>query len=343
MDYKKIIEETFSKGDWNYYSEISNSDFKIETADDCRDFIEKYFSISEKKVCSRFGKTLVDTTNIELLPDERCKHIVYVFLFGVYAYNNLSCVKKLVDDEIKQYINQFKCNSDVNFYFIWFLCCLFHDLGYTEEQSEITDKEKLELCKEQTQIAVPEIFKKNILKSYWKYRIEIHEKYDHGIYAGKEMYELLCKIREKKASEGKSHLVWDKKLEKIYNVASWIVLCHNIWFAQKDDINACRNYKKFNLKKLIIEKEEYKIKLQSHPLFFFFCLMDTIEPIKIVKDIDLIENIDVSFPANGNEIIINNNLKCGCADIYDKAIRGINNWLTKVRSENDGFHIELEV
>ncbi|MBR3730898.1 MAG: hypothetical protein IKN08_08305 [Bacteroidales bacterium] len=340
MNFGELISETFRHRRWNYYSDEFIEKLNITTSDDCREFIRKFFAVSGK------AGELNGIEEINLLSYERCQHIVYVFLLGAGIYDKVAGIKTRIDEQIQQYVEQFRCKSDVNFYFIWFLCCLFHDLGYVVEDADTLIDERIAFAQGQKLIGVPKAFEKETIKNYWDYRQMCHNKNDHGIYAGITMYKSLCNIRSKQEEEHKLNrygdLCWEKELERIYNVASWIVMCHNIWFVQEKK-KRCESeiYKKFNLHQLLLNEREYKIKMRNHSLFFFFCLIDTIEPIKRVKDYSLLEQIDVSF--GEKEIIITSNLKCGCGDKYLKDVGDLNDWLIETHREDNRVTIELNL
>ena len=341
MNFKEIIRETFCQDQWKYYP--NNWQFKnlnIENPDDCRKFIRLFFDDSGKAGAA--SAILYGLKKIKSLSNERCQHIVYVFLLGVGIYDKVAEIKTRIDEQIQQYIEQYGCKSDVNFYFIWFLCCLFHDLGYVKEESEKL-VEGIDFQVGQTLVGVPNVFSRRTIKNYWSFRQKSHGKNDHGIYAGITMYKSLCEIRsvQEKDSWENEKLSWENELEKIYNIASWIVLCHNIWFGHKQKICECEIYKEFSLDKLLLDEGEYKIKLNNHPLFFFFCLIDTIEPIKKVKDSLLLKQIDISF--GNNEMIITSNLKCGCGDHYLDSVSGLNDWLTKTERKDNKVTIKLNL
>lgn len=336
MTFIDIIKEAFRQKKWNYYSDEYIEKLNIEKPDDCREFIRKFFAVSGK------AGELNNINVIKSLTDERCQHIVYVFLLGVSVYNKSVGVKSLIDEQIQQYVECYKCKSDVNFYFIWFLCCLFHDLGYQVENSD-KPVGKLAFAKGQNLIGVPKVFDKKTIENYWDYRQKCHKMNDHGIYAGITMYKSLCDIRseQEKNSWKNDKICWEKELEHIYNIASWVVLCHNIWFVQKNEKCNCELYEKFNLNSLVLEKDKHKIKIDRHPLLFFFCLIDTIEPIKTVKDSSLLEQIHISF--GEKEIVISSNLKCGCGDKYLKDVGDLNDWLTKTKREDNQVKIALDL
>jgi hypothetical protein len=346
MNFQKLIKEAFRQKEWNHYSIEHIRKLNIEKPDECKEFIRLFFANSGKS-----GAIIHGLDKIDSLSDERCLHIVNVFFIGVGIYNKVMGIKTIIDNQVEDYVLKYlnKPNmrkSDVNFYFIWFLCCLFHDLGYVVESSDALIDERIAFAQGQKLIGVPKAFEKEAIKNYWDYRQVCHNKNDHGIYAGITMYKSLCDVRSKQEEEHKLNrygdLCWEKELERIYNVASWIVMCHNIWFVQEKK-KRCESeiYKKFNLHQLLLNEKEYKIKMRNHSLFFFFCLIDTIEPIKRVKDYSLLDQIDISF--GEKEIIITSNLKCGCGDNYLKDVSDLKDWLTEANREDNQVTITLDL
>jgi hypothetical protein len=160
------------------------------------------------------------------------------------------------------------------------------------------------------------------------------ERIDHGIYAGISMYKELCKKRSEQESvlEKNSKLCWEKELEHIYNIASWIVLCHNIWIIGNLD-----KYAEYGLKELL--GKPYPIKLNKSPLFFFFCLIDSIEPIKNMKDFALLSDIDIDIAEVGIKISSHNTN--GLNEKYLNSINGIGDWLTIVHRDKNSVFINL--
>jgi hypothetical protein len=321
MSIKDLIQEVFDKHEyWDYYSDPFSVD-NIVNPQKCKEFINRFFSVSGKAGC------LVDIVNIDELikkHPERCQHIVYVFLLGIGIYNKNSKIKKNIDEKIQHYSQKYKCKSDVNFIFIWFLCCLFHDLGYImEESGELNWSFKTKEIG--NPVGVPRFYHNKILR-YLNYRKNVCKMVDHGIYAGVHMYNTLCTIRSKQEKECDSNtrLSWEVNLIHIYNIASWIVLCHNIWITGDPSI-----YAKYGLSELL--DNSHPIKLDRSPLFFFFCLIDSIEPIKKMKDISLLREIDIDI--SEKKIKISSNNTDDTIEDYLQSIKDIGKWLTSTRCE----------
>lgn len=178
--------------------------------------------------------------------------------------------------------------------FLWFHICLYHDLGYSKEDKSV--KSGIDFCwaskhKLGTRSGVPELYER-IYKNYFTYRKIECKVTDHGIYAGLKMYEDLLIIY-------KQHPGWNRNLELLYNVASWVVLAHNIWYAKDTDRINCDLFRKYHLEELILETDlhgvpvKYPILLSAHPVLFLFCLVDTIEPMKIIGCATCCEKIDL--------------------------------------------------
>ena len=336
MNIKELILDTYKNYNcWDYYS---NGNFirclNIEDPNACRDFIHQYFSISGKAGCL---DEWTDLDSILKASPSRCQHIVYTFLLGMGIYSRQIRVKKIVDEKIESYSKKYGIKSHVTFAFVWFLCCLFHDLGYPKEDSKDHDWDFHP--KELGKIEGVPVFYRNTLKRYLRY-IQIKlSKIDHGIYAGVNMYRMLCDNRayQEQLCDNNHELCWEENLENIYNIAAWIVMCHNIWLVNNNEKSDVIIYKTYKLDKLTHDAGEYKIKLKDSPIFFFFCLIDTIEPIKRVEDTSLLEEIYISI--EDNLITIHSDISCGCGNRYIQDVEKIDTWLTKTKKEEDNIII----
>lgn len=287
------------------------------------------------------GNTLLH--NIDNISKERLSHIINTFLLGIYLYDKIHKIKENIDIQLSDTLA--KARHD--FTFLWFLICLYHDLGYSEEVDNI---EPDWTCQDKylgSIVAVPKLYKE-IYKYYFVYRKLEHNKIDHGIFAGLTMYKDLCKNREQKAREIKRADLWNPSLIPLYNLASWIVLAHNIWFVKDTDIDNCKIYQKYRLEQLILktntnngqnEIANYPIKLSQHPLLFLFCLVDLIEPMKRIGCMDCCDKID--FRITKNKLIIKTNLDCNSGQEYIKNITSANDWLTITERNNNTVTIPL--
>lgn len=142
-----------------------------------------------------------------------------------------------------------------------------------------------------------------------------HNYCDHGVCGGLLLYNRLCQIRSTKENQMaalvngsvendykihiKNVLRWGKELIAIYNMAAWVIICHNLWPSMM------KGY----------EKGKKYISLTENPLLFLFCLVDTIDPVKFVsknrKDtsfecVDLLKDLGISINIDdlGTHIII---------------------------------------
>ena len=200
MNIKDFILDVYREsGLWNYYSDNTITKLDICKTNDCRIFIEYFFGASGKGDCmSSLIKDLKD------LPDERCQHIVYVFLLGVGIYHKEEKLKERIDSQIDKYRNRYGCKSDVNFLFVWFLCCLFHDLGYVKEESDDINWD-FNLNEIGSSVGIPKFYR-GTTKKYLKYIKDKFKKIDHGIYSGITMYKSLCEIRRDKKNTKKNNV-----------------------------------------------------------------------------------------------------------------------------------------
>lgn len=295
-----------------------------------------------------FGKGDAKTNrllcDIQKLEEIRCAHIIFTFLLGLHIYDKSTFIKESINKEVGKLLKDAKHEND--FTFLWFLVCLFHDLGYSEEnkgeKSEINHHWACENKMDKTE-GIPALLKNTYL-NYFIYRKTEHFKTDHGIYAGLRMFHDLFKIREEMEAQNQDKDVWRKGLIPLYKLASCVVLVHNIWFAKDTDIETCSKYRKYQLDKLILktnkggtEIKDFPIKLSKHPLLFLFCIVDLIEPMKRFGNIECCNKID--FTLTDDCLSITSKIECCINNQYLNDIINAYTWLTKTEKITNGVKI----
>ena len=212
------------------------------------------------------------------------------------------------------------------------MATLFHDLGYPAEENGI-ELPKYEIpCKKNS---VPDFYA-DVYENYYEYR----ENKEHGIYAGLTFDRDICIIRKDKSKDPKSKRKWDKKYEELYHYVAWIILSHNIYVIRdNEEREKLEAYNHNGLNKLIWSSEkdengqykEYKISFDKFPLFTFFCIIDTIEPLKSTS---CLSNVDIQL--KGKKIIIKSN-----DSVYRQKVLGLKDWLLPVYEESGVVTIYL--
>jgi len=343
--FKEIIDETFKdKESWDYYSD---SDKDKNTFNDkpmlCKGNSEKFLK-EFIELAGKAEKTVLFKEINKL--GERATHVVSTFFIGHYIYKNTK-LKDLIDKQIEN-IKPEGLKSDVSFPFVWFLTCLFHDLGYKIENfnrlkysnfNDLLGSIENKLPKNKN--GIPKFYNQ-IYQNYFKYRIKKHGKNDHGIVAAHLLYDSLFKIRklaEKNPTKSQKKLCWEEKLLDIYNFCAWNILGHNIWFGQKN--NKCDEliYSKYKIKRLLLEKDKIKINAKKYPFFFLFCLVDTIEPYKKILDYNSLDKVFLEL--NEDKIIISTDLKCSCGKSILESTGKLNEWLTKTSIGNNKVEVVI--
>lgn len=323
MKIKNIYESIINRPDlWNYYNHDINAPVITDT-DDCYRFITDYIIYSEK------SKTVLIEAlqNIKKRSPQRLSHIVSTFFFGLWLFHhkrnkflynriineliNLSCFQNDYDDIVRQ------------FTFVWFMATLFHDLGYPAEEEG----------KPLPNIDVPYVgsvpdFYRYVYQNYYNYR----RNSEHGIYAGLIFDRDICEIRRFQECSD-SDLGWKEELEELYHYVAWIIMSHNIWL-KRDNDNNIDEYRSYNLDLLILSSTktsdnrymDYKIVFDEYPLFSFFCIIDTIEPLKTSS---CLSEIDIELQ-KGKIIVKSNDSE------YRKKVLGLNEWLVPaIKKENE--------
>lgn len=280
--YKDLIEDPDS---WLYYHS-NQPRLKYEMLFDktaSYDFIKNYFK------CGGKGKVFEDDPYIikyEYVLKERSPHIVSTFLLGIQIAKSL-----------KFDINM-KNNDNINFIYLWFMACLYHDIGYVYENDyncmnlRMVQKEGLKALKEICDIKYMcnnefKTYKKGYIDLYFSNRAICSSgnigKIDHGIVGGLLLYDRLRKNfyeARKKANKNDpnfskdkfeyNELNYSKTHFEYYAEAADAIIAHNIW------INTLNEYLTKNNK---VPLEGNKID-KNNKIAFILALADTLEPIK---------------------------------------------------------------
>jgi hypothetical protein len=343
----KILSETFKKTNkWNYYNPLFDfgKELPFISEQSSIDFLKNFIKVAGKAEQKLFNE--IDNLG------NRANHTVTVFFLGHYIYQN-TILKHEIDKEISNLKDYYSVNCIIEFSYLWFLTCLFHDLGYKIENNKVLQYDDFNSLiinsKNLFEVSgVPQLYG-DIYKEYFKYRLKKHCKNDHGIVAAHLLFDSLCEIRRlakdsqfnTETTEVKSkdaNLCWDEELEHCYNFCAWNILAHNIWYSNEDDRCNVENYKSEELDRLILKenpsRDEYKIQLNKHPFFFLFCLVDTIEPFKNLNNISELKKVSIEI-IDKSKIKISSTLKCGCNETILKQVEYLNKWLTKTTKRDE--------
>ena len=255
-------------------------------------FIHQYFQNGEKDI---FGLKICKDMN---QPDIRDIHTVSVFILGIAIAWKMK--NRILGNEL----------------FIWFLMCLYHDMGYKLENKTDLVKEYYTLDKLLQKNEIKEEYnifkvykKKTLCKNYYRYRIEKYGKIDHGIAGGIILYNVLVKnyYMVKKYSGSNedsfeySNRMFSKDNFKDYAKAAIGIIRHNMWYA--NDEHTREKYRNYGLNDLTSEPKN-KICYTDDRLLFLLCLADTIEPLKNsdVKDYNyILEEISMNVDNDKNQ------------------------------------------
>lgn len=318
--YKKCI----SDGKWQYYQLALQGTEVLKDAEIGKAFITSYLGKGCKSKLQIFEY-------IQNLSDIRILHIVSCFFFGVALYNMSSYIRESIDSLLTQNRSNPKDAPEERFLYIWMLICLFHDLGYAVENGLVplpkNEFNELMLAFPKRPKCLPKLYNKAMLKNYNKFRLCRFGVNDHGIVGGIKLYYDLCELREVKEKEDTHHF-WGESLKKDFSLAAWTIACHNVFMVKKGDKNE-KCYACTNLSSLIYNDQSREINLKEHSLLFLFCLIDTIEPIKIITDCKLLKKISIRI--EDDKFSVDCSKLCNVLqDDYNKRIKGMREWLTDV-------------
>lgn len=366
-DLYSLIRGIFRKKKlWKYRKNPVNQD--IFDCNKCEEFIKEYLGQAKTEPEDSFMARILEEGNL-VIDSNRYQHIVFTFFLGILVYNKCNSIKKAIDDKFcnaPEYQSALEKHQDKPFAYIWFLICLFHDLGYqfeNDKKGEIRKFDTFANLRKETLLnktpkglfktlseyaGVPEYFTLELIKRYYRYRVKDMAKYDHGISGGMYLFYDLCNIRRKhykKEEEKVQKGYWKKDLEKIFQLASSIVLCHNVFLPKIKDLKKVRKYEKYGLDELVrlaenVENGQYPYKMEDYPIFFLFCLVDSIEPIKVVKDSKCLKL--VFWDIDERQIKVSTKLMCDCKDRIQKYASSLNDWLCQTETDKDGGFVTIK-
>jgi hypothetical protein len=352
---RKLIMNTATQRNWFLKKNLNFYVKDIWNASESINIIKEYLGEAGTVPAKGSLVGILKFPSDKKIDENRYQHILMTYFFGLAIYNNCSTIKYEIDKGFctnPEYEDALKKHKNAPFAYLWFLICLFHDLGYQYEDEIIKfDYSNFSELKKDTMfdgksivdnlVGVPTEIYGDIIEKYFNFR-KLNGKFDHGITGGMQLYYDLCKIRKDKYEDTNNRKqvkdgYWRPTLEKVFAYASSVVICHNIFFATKpEDEN---KYIVSGLCPLINTKKKHKITLQDYPVFFLFCLVDSIEPVKVVKDVDLLK--EIMFDISEDKIKCQINLTCGCKDKLIKNISELDDWLCPVDKDGEIYSISL--
>lgn len=300
---------------WDYYKGRNHNPFDFNEIFS-RTFIKEYFNEGCKEDVFQISKQFTQ---------ERITHTVSTFFLGIL-------VRSLFPSKFEDLKPDFR--------YMWFLICLYHDVGYKYESNKekysvekytLKDFKKIKKIKPGNYLlnswdpqAIPERFDLKTVMQYYEYCRKEKSFVNHGFIGGLLLYDELLKnfqdiktkaIKEKEKSSSFRNLEepfeygklkWEETDVKFYQQAAEVILAHNIWFCTKKKDE--KLYEKYELSNLnIIGKPDCRIRLKNSPLLFLLALADTIEPLKSFPNIDpecLLEKIAITEIKNVLQIKI---------------------------------------
>lgn len=291
------------KDRWLYYDLECNDKMKLEIEgaweDKCKanEFIQMYFKLGGKAVFNVKG------IGYFIRLDERNMHTVSLYILGIYFFDHLYNSKKsdLSRDE---------------FLYVWYMACLYHDIGYAIENGKGYDYKTLEAFIKQIDLKEKEdIFKKcdnkklcnkKLCSGYYKYIMETRNHIDHGIVGGILLYKKLIESYYKAKADNSNPndsfhtedgLYFSPNLFPYYAIAAEAIIRHNMWYLNE---NNKADYEKYEIEELCADN---KVKASDDIILFLLCLGDIIEPLKKFSyDCNVLNEIDIEINNNVLEI-----------------------------------------
>lgn len=338
---------------WKYYYALDESEkdkvLSCFDAPHCKKFIAKNFSCGGKEEAFdiSFSK--------EYLESGKHEHTVSLYFLGC-------CFQEFVNGSLKDYLGRYipKVEQWYDFCYTWYLACLYHDTAAPVEEKNwylgCPSDLDFYLSNENVEYNVfghdwgdlakkPYTYDEQLIKNYFKYRVEYWHSVDHGIIAGFVLYDRLVKNYNKAWAHYSSqnrdttsskenfeykNLKWRTEQISHFAIVADAIIAHNIWVSGSED-DKVKVYKQYGLDPLIsISENREKLTLEGNPLVFYLDLLDTIEPVKffqkrLCSSQQILNIIEISKQKNGLNIRATKNIS-GYVD-WCNNIRATKDWL----------------
>lgn len=329
---RNYYDELIKGEKWRYYTSDYPS-LSIETLkneDESYEFIKEYFKYGGKEQVFCFEIIQEHEEKVK----RRAPHIISTFLLGF-----------IVADSFGINTDSFGINADEDerkFKYLWFLTCLYHDIGYVYEEESTYEH----LCALQTggldaakKICGIEYISNDEFSTYCKEYVNIYlshrarctygkkGKIDHGIVGGLMLYDRLRKnyesAKQKTGLAGTESgfyyngLFFFEEHFKYYAEAADAIIAHNIWKSTLDNYLEIEQYMKLNatnIPNITIDKK----------MAFVLAIADTLEPLKRTNNMDVLDEIEFESTKikNGYNIFIPQKYET----IFE-GVRGLSSWV----------------
>lgn len=355
------------------------------TDERCKCFICNYFKQGGKEAVIEVKNTM------GFKGASKSTHTVALYFLG---YHLRDMIVDSLREKSKEFIDS-QDPSWFDFRYTWFLTALFHDYAYANESNNESlnatlQREDLKLegflknvydleydvyefdFQMKTQSGNNPLYSKETIRRYFLYRKMNMGRWDHGIVGGFLLFDGLVKnynnawkkYRESTKCGGRReagtyecfiwrNLVW--KIEHINHFA-WVaksIIDHNIWRPQDGDEEMYLGYGLSDL----VGNNNKRISMETHPLTFFLCLLDSIEPTKQIAKIykelsggcghsmesrhsDVLRNISIDYNGDSKEICVKSGLEDIITGKYFNGMKGLPSWLD-VRVVSDGQNCRI--
>ncbi len=323
---------------WKYYDRITYWNYK-QAINNPKGFIREYFSYGGKLT---FLLNAIFENN-----EDRAKHVVNAYFLGLYLVNNIGLL---------QPTSVFLQGK--NFLWAWFLCSLYHDAFFEDE--EVVDND---ICYDYCNYSNGLLYTQTTIEKYYNKNTNVETSfdgkvhYDHGIVAASLLYKNYVSLLDnslrnnnqtiKKFFAGENINV-DENLIINYDTfiavcrIAKVIACHNIFIC--DNKRDKTKYKNAGLSHLIegtgkfhkMPHRNFCSRDDYGKLYYLLALTDTLEPSK--RGIN-IKDIDIKVDNQG--MICELTLSNVDNQDYLEGVQRLDSWLDCIEVKDNGNRLEL--
>ena len=341
-----------SNTQYNYYCSAPEIDLNNLSSKMAYQFIKSTYKIGCKDKIFNIG--------FQRSFKEKGKHVHTLILYLLGCCLQSWLVKPL-QNQLLTYIPT--ADELYDFNYVWYLTCLYHDTASVIENSEwhkgVSSDINFHLGKHNIMNNVyehswekkslkPYTYSENVIKNYFRYRVEYCHSIDHGILAGYLLYDRLIsnynetwkKYRRNSTFDDYNNfyyngLCWRIEHQSLFAIVADAIIAHNIWHS--DDKVLFQSYGLDSLVKSNKFSFEKNMSFEKNTLAFILGLLDTIEPTKF---------FDKESPM---KVLKSINLECDNVyrirrikiSLLDK-LAAQNDWLEKLESMENWLNVKVD-
>lgn len=229
-----------------------------------------------------------------------------------------------------------------NFLHHWSAICCFHDIGYViESKEDIAPYCTLDALVNTLGLTYRLDLENDseLIREYYRYRVDICGRADHGIVGAMILYNSLMASYKKKDEIVQSGAVVfsgkpivGKQILEGITLFCQSIARHNMWYKDYS------GYPDYQLDDLTMKDDNsHCIKFSKSPMLYLLCLVDTIEPLKVNKyhnPLDILRHSELDVTSSDSSIDLRIHSESG---LMEEKASGLATWIDVLFDQSSGI------